>query len=167
MDEIGPMPYAAVQSMLHESFLPGFNYYLRGPMVRTISDDLCDLLIDQFAQVTSPRSALVLQPLGGAMARGSTAFPHRDAAYNLLIVASWEPGDDGAKHIAWARAAGAAAAPYTTGASYVNELGREEDDGSAQIKAAFGASYERLASIKAKYDPTNFFRHNQNIKPAA
>ena len=49
----------------------------------------------------------------------------------------------------------------------MNELGREEDEGTAPIRAAFGASYERLASIKAKYDPQNLFRHNQNIKPAA
>ena len=93
-------------------------------------------------------------------------FPHRAAPYLLIIGAAWEPGDDSARHIAWARGVGDAVAPYTTGASYVNELGLEEDEGAAQIKAAFGANYDRLASIKAKYDPQNLFRHNQNIKPA-
>jgi len=165
MDGIAPMPYTAVQAILDDGFPPGPNYYMRGPMLREISDELIDILVDRYALATSPRCALGLQPLGGAMARGETAFPHRAATYNLLIVAGWEPGDDSARHIAWARAVGDAAAPHTTGASYVNELGREEDEGAAQIKAAFGASYNRLASIKAKYDPQNLFRHNQNIKP--
>jgi FAD/FMN-containing dehydrogenase len=167
MDGIGPMPYMAVQAMLDEGFPPGGNYYLRGPMIREINDGLIDVLVDQYARVTSPHSALLLQQLGGAMARGETAFPHRAAPYNLVIAASWEAGDDPARHIAWARGVGDAAASYTTGGSYVNELGLEEDEGAAQIKAAFGASYNRLASIKAKYDPQNLFRHNQNIKPAA
>jgi FAD/FMN-containing dehydrogenase len=134
-------------------------------MVREISDELIHILVDHYARATSPHCALGLQPLGGAKARGETAWPHRAASYNLLIVAAWEPGDDSARHIAWARAVGDAAAPYTTGASYVNELGLEADEGSAQSKAAFGANYNRLASIKAKYDPQNLFRHNQNIKP--
>ncbi len=167
MDGIGPMPYAAVQAMLDESFPPGPNYYMRGPMVREIREELIDIMVDHYALASTPRCALGLQPLGGAMARGETAFPHRAATYNLLIVAAWEPGDDPARHIAWARAVGEAAAPYTTGASYVNELGREAEEGAGPIKAAFGANYDRLASIKAKYDPQNLFHHNQNIKPAA
>jgi len=167
MDGIGPMPYTAVQATFDEGFAPGLNWYVRGPMIREISDGLIDIFVDQFARVTSPHSALLLQQLGGAMARGETAWPHRAASYNLLIAAGWEPGDDPARHIAWARAAGNAAAPYTTGLSYVNELGREEEEGADPIKAAFGANYDRLASIKAKYDPQNLFRHNQNIKPAA
>ena len=166
MDVIGPMPYTAVQSMLDDAFPPGNNYYVRGPMVREISDELIDVLVDQFAQATSPLSALVLQQLGGAMARGETAFPHRAASYNLVIAGGWEPTDDSARHIAWVRGVSDAVAPYTTGASYVNELGQEAEEGADQIKAAYGASYDRLASIKAKYDPQNLFRHNQNIKPA-
>lgn len=166
MDVIGPMPYTAVQAMLDDAFPPGNNYYVRGPMVREISDELIDVLVDQFAQATSPLSALVLQQLGGAMARGETAFPHRAASYNLVIAGGWEPTDDSARHIAWVRGVSDAVAPYTTGASYVNELGQEAEEGADQIKAAYGASYDRLASIKAKYDPQNLFRHNQNIKPA-
>jgi FAD/FMN-containing dehydrogenase len=166
MDVVGPMAYTAVQAMLDASFPPGGNYYARGPMVPEISNELIDVLVDQFARVTSPHSALLLQQLGGAMARGETAWPHRAAPYNLVIIAGWDLGDDSARHIAWARGVSDAAAPYTTGGSYVNELGLEEDEGASQIKAAFGASYSRLASIKAKYDPQNLFRHNQNIKPA-
>ena len=167
MDGIGPMPYTEVQALLDAGFPPGPNYYIRGPMLREVSDDLIDILADHYARATSPHCALGLQPLGGAMARGDTAWPHRAATYNLLIVGAWEPGDDPARHIAWVRGVGDAAAPYTTGASYVNELGLEADEGAAQIKAAFGANYDRLASIKAKYDPQNLFRYNQNIKPAA
>ncbi len=165
MDVIAPMPYTAVQAMLDEAFPPGGNYYGRAPMLREISDELIDLLVDHYAKATSPLCALILQQLGGAMALGETAFPHRAASYNLVIIAAWEAGDDPARHIAWARGVADAAAVYTTGASYVNELGREEEEGAAQIKAAFGSSYNRLASIKAKYDPQNLFRHNQNIKP--
>ena len=65
----------------------------------------------------------------------------------------------------WTRELWQALRPYTTGGVYVNDIGREEEDGADQVRAAYGANYPRLAELKQKYDPTNLFRHNQNIKP--
>ena len=107
--------------------------------------------------------------MGGAVRRvpaEATAFGHRDAAFVLEILAKWDdPAADASKHIAWADAFFEAMRPFSTGGSYVNFLG---DEGDARIRAAFSPTgYARLATIKRTYDPTNFFRVNQNIPPAA
>jgi hypothetical protein len=69
--------------------------------------------------------------------------------------------------VRWTRELWQALQPYATGGIYVNDMGREEEDGADQVKAAYGANYQRLAELKQKYDPMNLFRHNQNIKPAS
>jgi hypothetical protein len=68
--------------------------------------------------------------------------------------------------VRWTRELWQTLQPYATGGIYVNDMGREEEDGADQVRAAYGANYQRLAELKQKYDPTNLFRHNQNIKPA-
>jgi hypothetical protein len=69
-------------------------------------------------------------------------------------------------NVRWTRELAEARRPFTTGSDYVNQIGLETDEGSERIKAPYGANYERLVAVKSKYDPTNLFRHNQNIKPA-
>jgi FAD/FMN-containing dehydrogenase len=68
-------------------------------------------------------------------------------------------------NVRWTRELAEVMRPFTTGSGYVNQIGLETDEGSERIKAAYGANYERLVAVKNKYDPTNLFRHNQNIKP--
>ena len=81
--------------------------------------------------------------------------------------ATWlDPAED-SRNVAWARELAEAMLPHSTGGEYVNHLGLEADEGSGRIKAAYGANYRRLVALKNKYDPTNLFRHNQNIKPTA
>ncbi len=95
-----------------------------------------------------------------------TAFNHRNARYNLLIVGMWP--DPGAKdeNVKWVRDFWDAMEPYSSGGVYVNYLGQEADEGADRIKEAYGSEkYERLVALKNKYDPTNLFRMNQNIKP--
>jgi len=75
-----------------------------------------------------------------------------------------EPADDAA-NILWARQVAEAMRPFTSGSDYVNHIGLEAEEGTDRIKAAFGANYDRLVVLKNRYDPTNLFRHNQNIKP--
>ena len=104
--------------------------------------------------------------LGGAFARvgpDETAFGHRDSRFLFNVVSMWEdPATDDA-NIGWARGFHAALEPFATDGVYVNFLSDEGDD---RVRAAYGPKkYARLASIKAKYDPDNFFRLNQNIKP--
>jgi len=165
-DQIRPMPYTELQSMLDAANPPGHQYYMKAHFLREIRDEAIDILVDHFARVPSPLSMLFFQQAGGAMQRGNTAYAHRDALYNLLLLAQWlEPGES-ERHVRWTRELWQALRPYATGGVYVNDIGREVDEGADQVRAAYGANYQRLAELKQKYDPTNLFRHNQNIKPA-
>ena len=165
-DQIAPMPYTALQTMLDEGFPSGLPVYWRSNFVSDLSDDAIDTIVDGFSRITSPLSAILLEHLGGAVARvgrDDTAFDHRDAEYNLAIIARWpEPAMEEAG-IAWARDLWSAMLPFTRGV-YVNYLGVGES--SARVREAYGADkYARLAALKRRYDPTNQFRFNQNIEP--
>ncbi len=105
------------------------------------------------------------QQTGGAMQRGNTAYAHRDALYNLILIAQWLDPGESEIHVKWTRDLWEALQPFATGGVYVNDVGREADDGADMVRAAYGASYPRLVEVKNKYDPANLFRHNQNIKP--
>ena len=145
---------------------PRHQYYDKAHFLREISDDAIDILVDHFASVPSPLSMLFFQQTGGAMQRGHTAYAHRDALYNLILIAQWLDPGESERHVRWTRELWQALRPYATGGVYVNDIGREADEGADQVRAAYGANYQRLAELKQKYDPTNLFRHNQNIKPA-
>ena len=92
-----------------------------------------------------------------------TAFDLRRNQYSLNIVAACEDPAIMEKCIMWARAFSAEIQRFATGDTYINYLGEE---GSAAVRASYGRNYERLARLKAKYDPDNFFRFNQNITPS-
>jgi hypothetical protein len=116
---------------------------------------------------TAPLSFTQIRPLGGALAhvdKEATAFAHRDRKYMVALINDWDGPDaaDRSVHEAWLQEFWQAVRPYGTGV-YVNFLEAEERD---RIREAYpGATYERLAAIKRKYDPTNFFNLNQNIAP--
>jgi FAD/FMN-containing dehydrogenase len=133
--------------------------------MREISDVAIDIVVEHFARVPSPRSLLFFQQSGGAMRRGDTAYAHRDVLCNLILVAQWLDPGESERHVRWTRELWQALRPYGTGGVYVNNIGRAEDDGADQVRAAYGANYPRLAELKHTYDPTNLFRHNQNIQP--
>jgi FAD/FMN-containing dehydrogenase len=113
-------------------------------------------------------SADVVQ-LGNAANRVSvqaTAFSHRDALCEWGCLSSWvDPAEDGT-NIRWTRELAEAMQPFSSGGAYITQLGVEAEEGADRIKDAYGPNYERLAALKNKYDPTNLFRHNQNIRPA-
>ena len=106
----------------------------------------------------------MLVPRGGAVARnGGTPLANRDAAYVLHPFCVWDGAERDAEHIAWAKAGRKIFAPYSTGGVYLNFIG---DEGVERVRADYGETgYERLARVKAEYDPTNLFRLNQNIRP--
>jgi FAD/FMN-containing dehydrogenase len=135
--------------------------YLKG-----LSDEAIEALAACFEGITSPLSQVHLQHMEGAVRRvgeDEMAFSHRDASCVLNIVTKWKDPRESEKHIQWTRDFEAAMRPYSTGGVYVNFLGNEGED---RVKAAYGpAKYNRLAALKNKYDPTNFFQLNQNIKP--
>ena len=118
--------------------------------------------------MTSPVSMLHLYQIGGAVARvdeDATAYAHRSAPYVFSIISAWmDAAEDPAPHIEWTRSFWSQLRPYADG-TYVNFLG---DEGADRVRDAYGtAKYARLGAVKAEYDPTNLFRLNQNVEPAA
>jgi FAD/FMN-containing dehydrogenase len=164
-DQIRPMPYTEFQSALDPLVPPRRQYYEKVHFMREISDGAIDTMVAHFAKVTSPLSFLFLQQTGGAMQRGATAYGHRDAMYNFIIASAWLDPGESEIHIRWTRELWQAMQPFSTGGVYVNDIGREAEEGADLIRAAYGHNYQRLVALKNKYDPTNLFRHNQNIKP--
>jgi FAD/FMN-containing dehydrogenase len=166
-DLIGPIPHTQMQSMLDAAFPPGNRNYWRSTFLNGLSDELFDVLIEYAGRMASPLSALVIEHYGGAASRvgdSETAFPHRSYHYNLNMFASWVDPAQSEQHIQWARDVSQAVGPYAVDGVYVNFLG---DEGEDRVKASFGKNYDRLVEIKKKYDPTNLFRLNQNIKPSS
>jgi FAD/FMN-containing dehydrogenase len=165
-DQVAPLPYPALQQMLDAGFPAGLPVYWRSHFLTGLGDAALDTIVAGFGRVTSPLSAVLLEHLGGAVARvdrGATAFDHRDAAYNLAIIARWPDPAGAEAGIAWTRQLWDAMTPYARGV-YVNYLGVGET--ADRVRAAYGdAKYARLVELKNRYDPTNLFRYNQNIPP--
>lgn len=164
--ELHPMPYRALQSMLDPAFAPMCDYW-KSCYLSGLSEALFETLAAHFAEANAPTTAIVIEQMGGAIARVSpqqSAFSHRDAPYNLLIVSRWSDPAERETHIAWTRRLWQALRPFAAGGAYINYMsGGEPED---EVRAAYGANYERLAALKRQYDPANLFRSNQNIPPA-
>jgi FAD/FMN-containing dehydrogenase len=167
-DEIRPMAYCQVQTLLDAAFVRGRRYYFKSNFMQRISDGAIEVLIERFPTIPSPLSLVYFEQLGQAANRvgaTATAFSHRDALCDWGCDAVWlDPAADGV-HIEWTRALAEALRPFTMGSDYAPHIGLEAEEGTERIKAAYGPNYERLAALKQKYDPTNLFRHNQNIQP--
>jgi FAD/FMN-containing dehydrogenase len=162
---VGPMPYTEVQALGGPLYPPGRLNYWKSSFIDELPDAAIETMVSQFAAAPSPFSAVALEQLGGAVSRvgrDQTAFSQRSAPYSLIITGEWTDPAESDRHIRWARDTWEAMRPFESEAVYVNYLDADE---SERIKAAYGGKYERLAALKAKYDPTNFFRLNQNIRP--
>ena len=166
LDSIGPTSYEETNKMLDAGFPRGALNYWKSNFMSELSDQAIDTLVSQFAACPSPMSGLLLEHIHGAATRigvSETAFPHRREGYNFLVVSEWLNPDDNAQNIAWARESYDVMRPCFTPGRYVNYLG--DDDGEDAVAAAYGPNYQRLRTLKAKYDPTNLFHLNQNIRP--
>jgi len=166
-DEVKPMPYLTLQSLLDDAYPAGLYSYYKSHYLSQISDELIDTMVDGFVSVPSPMSALGFEQFGGAVRRvgvEDTAFRHRDVAYDIAILGEWADPATSTVNIQWVRDVASMTEPFATGGVYVNFLG-EEDEG--QVKAAYGSHFQRLVALKRRYDPTNFFHLNQNIRPTA
>jgi FAD/FMN-containing dehydrogenase len=166
LDSVGPTSYEETNKMLDAGFPRGALNYWKSNFIAQLNDQAIDTLISQFAACPSPMSGLLLEHIHGAATRvdvSETAFPHRREGYNFLVVSEWlDPADNG-RNIAWARESYDLMLPYFSRGRYVNYLG--EDEGEDAVAAAYGPNYQRLRMLKAKYDPTNLFHLNQNIRP--
>jgi FAD/FMN-containing dehydrogenase len=168
-DTIAAMPYMELQSLLESGFPPGLQNYWKSNFLQDLNDEVIGIIVESFGSVPSPTSAIAVEQLGGAvsaMPEDATAFSHRKAPFNVLIVSSWPGHSDHERHIRWTRQLWQALQPHSTGGVYVNYLGQEADEGADRVRAAYGAQkYERLLALKQEFDPQNIFRMNQNIRP--
>lgn len=170
MDQLGPTSYTAVQKMIDAFYPAGLQSYWKSSFLKQISDEAIDTTVAYCAKRPSPMCHGVIEyQLGGVVNRvdrGATAFDHRDAQHSFLSIGVCTDPLEAKQCIQWAREFWEAMQPFSTGGVYVNYLGREADEGAERIRAAYGPEkYERLRALKNKYDPTNLFRLNQNIKP--
>jgi len=165
-DIVQERDYTQLQSLLDATQPNGRNYYWKSEWVSAIPDDLIHTFLERAKAVPTPFSLAAFFQVDGAISEfpaDATAVGNRDAAYNLNFQAGWDAGP-AEPNIAWARESWKAVRPFSTGGVYVNFL--TEDEIQDRLGAAFRESYSRLASVKKKWDPTNFFRTNQNIRPS-
>ena len=166
-DVVGPMPYAAWQTILDPLLTPGARNYWKSHDFASLSDGLVDVLVDHARRIPDPQTEIACAQLGGAVGRVSreaTAYNHRDGQYVLNVHGRWaDPSKDEAC-IGWARDLWKAAAPFSTGSVYVNFLTQEE--GGDRVRDAYGENFQKLVALKNKYDPKNIFGVNRNIQPS-
>jgi FAD/FMN-containing dehydrogenase len=167
-DVVGLAPYAAWQTAFDPLLAAGERNYWKSHSFDELSDRLIDVLLQGVRSLPSPQCEIFIASLGGAVNRipvEATAYPHRHVQFVVNVHTRWShPAEDEAC-IGWARGLFGAAAPFATGAVYVNFM---PDDETQRVRSgAYGPNYDRLATVKAKYDPTNLFRMNQNVLPAA
>jgi len=166
LDGIQAMPFAAMQALLAPSFPDGNHNYWKSTLQRELPDEAIATIVEHANRLQSPLSVVALEYYSGAAGRVSndaTAFSHRDLPWDILFTAQWTDPAQTNVHRDWARSGEELLRPFSQNAHLLSALDVEGDD---VIKTAFGANFERLAAIKQKYDPTNLFRVNHNIKPA-
>jgi hypothetical protein len=160
-------PYTQQQSILDGTQPAGRRYYWKSEYLPKIEPALCEKVMTHAANIPSPHSAVILFQLGGALTElpeEHSPVGNRDANYVFNIAGSWDEAADDDKNMSWAREAWSDMKEFSTGGTYINFL--TEDESDDRIATSLGGSLQRLAEIKTKWDPQNFFRTNRNIKPA-
>jgi hypothetical protein len=165
LDFAGPIPVPALQTLFDGLFPPGLLWYWKADYVKDLNEAAIDIHAKYGNELPTPFSTMHMYPVNGVAARvgkNDTAWNYRDANYAVVIVGiDADPGNKD-KIITWARDYWDAQHPYSAGGAYINFM---MDEGEERIKATYGDNYKRLEELKAKYDPNNLFRVNQNIKP--
>src|SRR3954447_18545462 len=168
LDAIAPMPYCQLNAMLDTAYPRGAFNYWKSSFLAGLSDEAIETMISCFAGCPTPMGQLLLERVHGAATRigvTDTAFPHRQVGYNFLVLSQWTDAAITDACIAWARETYAQMQPFVAAGRYVNYL--DDDEAGDPVHNAYGANYRRLQELKTKYDPKNFFRMNQNIRPLA
>ncbi len=167
MVEVGRMPYPVMNTLLDGGYPAGSLNYWLSSFARGLDDGLIDTMVEQFASVPSPMTAILLEHFHGAVTRvgvTDTAIPHRAEGWNVLIPSVWiDPAATG-ENIAWTKETHKALGPHLGAGRWLNYLGDDQD--ADAVRAAYGPNYDRLLELKRRYDPENVFRHNHNISPS-
>jgi hypothetical protein len=165
-EHIGVQPYTAWQQTFDPLLTPGARNYWKSHNFSHLNDEVIDLIIDAASRLPSPQSEIFVGTIGGQTRRvapDAMAYSSRDAAYVLNVHGRWTSPAEDAPGMAWARDFFARSRPFASGGAYINFLTEEEAE---RVAFAYGHTYARLRELKKRYDPTNFFRMNQNIPPA-
>jgi len=167
LDLLREQPYVEVQSYLDGTEPKGICHYWRTEFLAQLDDGLLDAMRDVAAESDAPEAELGVLHLGGALnERGEDdgAVGNRDARYAIGAKAMWAPDDPSGERLpGWVRNAHERLRPFSTGRTYVNFHGHDEDD--ERVRATYGPNYDRLVELKRRYDPGNVFRSNRNIAP--
>ena len=168
VDMVGPIPYAALQSMLDGGAPYGIRGYMKAEFLNDLGDDTIAELVKVGASRPSPMTQVLLEPLGGAIrdvGEEDTALGRRDVTWCYHALTLWMEPEQDAAQMAWARQIADDLRPHTTGGVYLNFT---SDAGDDRVRSTYGEEkYARLVALKDRYDPHNLFQLNQNIKPSS
>lgn len=166
LDHVGPVPFPALQSIFDPLYPPGLQWYWRADFVKELSEEAIAEHLEHGLKLPTVHSTAHFYPINGAahrVGKNDTAFSYRDADWALVIVGVDPDPANKDKITQWCKDYFDAVHPYSAGGAYVNFM---MDEGQERVQASFRDNYGRLAAVKKKYDPANFFRVNQNIYPA-
>lgn len=166
-DMVAPMPYVVRQTILDDpNAIHGIQRYWKSGFTTEISDELIDVVVEGASSFISPLTAILFFNLHGAGSRVSTddmAFGLRGDRWDFNVLSQWTDPAESERHIAWTRELWGRMEPLISPNAYINHL--SGDDRPEKVRASYGPNYDRLVELKTKYDPTNLFRLNPNIKP--
>jgi FAD/FMN-containing dehydrogenase len=166
LDFVGPLPHPALQGMFDPVYPPGHQWYWRADFVNELSDEAIALHIQHGSALPTLQSTMHLYPVNGAASRpakDATPWSYRDANWAEVIVGVDPDPANAARIKDWTITYWEALHPYSAGGAYVNFM---MDEGQERVQATYRDNYARLVEVKNRYDPTNLFHINQNIKPA-
>ena len=166
VDLVQPMPYPVVNTLLDDAFPRGALNYWKSAFLAELSDAAIDVMVEAFERVPSTMTGIFLDHVHGAATRvdaTATAFPHRQEAFSILVLAQWMDRADTEANIAWARETFEALRPHLTDRRYTNFFSADD---AGFVRQGYGVNYERLVQVKRDYDSDNLFHLNHNIDPA-
>jgi FAD/FMN-containing dehydrogenase len=165
---MGEMPWPAINGLFDPFFPKGLQWYWKGDFVKALSDEAIDVHIANALKAPTPFCLMHLYPIDGAVrrvAKDGTPWAARDASWSMVIAGISPDPNDAAALRTWGRGYWESIHPFNLEGAYVNFM--DADEAEKRVELSYGDNYRRLSAIKAKYDPGNLFRVNQNIKPEA